>query len=523
MPKKNSFIDKIEEKPKINNINKKKLNIIGFNDIKSEDVESKITQIRNNHSYEKDDLNSINHINKEKNEDVKNQDNNINRYNNNNNEDNYYLNNSNEEINLNNEMNISNDYNMNFYDTNRQKKENSKKDNNSSDVFQNLLPKKSFKKFLQTKIKYYMNEKEIPKEFIDNLKLDENNKDKLKEKNQILKNNISEGKTSKSKFKSIDYSNYYSEGYEEALNINSNKRNNKQNNNNNIYNKSSKNFYINNINKDFELNNNSNNNYDKVLIENKLNKEKIEDLKKELNNQKNEMNEKINKINILENMNDNLKNEMNKLQKNFEYERLNNKETKKNYDIIRSNYTDMKNQYDLLNIKYITLSDENFNYRRDKDLYEKQIKSKNEMIENLLENNSNFKKNKINNKLNKINYETKSSNAIISDYIKNDTKKKDSNNNIENKEKIENNENNKNNKNQTDNKFDKLSFPELQCKRDELIKERKDTYNVYCKIPLKSTSKGQINKRNMLEKQIEEINYDLMLVKLRLKNFKNNK
>ena len=55
------------------------------------------------------------------------------------------------------------------------------------------------------------------------------------------------------------------------------------------------------------------------------------------------------------------------------------------------------------------------------------------------------------------------------------------------------------------------------------MKERRDTNNIYSKIPLKSTSKEQINKRNMLEKKIAEINCDLMIVKLRIKNFNNHK
>ena len=132
--------------------------------------------------------------------------------------------------------------------------------------------------------------------------------------------------------------------------------------------------------------------YDKISLENNLNKEKIENLKKELKYQKSTMNEKLSKINELENVNNSLKREVNKLQKNFELETSTSKEAKENYDLIKSNYNDIKNQLDLLNIKYQALNDENFNFKRDKALYEKQIKTKNEMIESLLENNnaSNF-------------------------------------------------------------------------------------------------------------------------------------
>ena len=370
-----------------------------------------------------------------------------------------------------------------------------------------------------------MNEKEIPKDFINNLKIDENKNKKgehLKEKIKSNKTNKLSRKKTSPNLKTLNYYNYYNEEYLESVNLNNFPKNNSQIQEKKRYNKSTKNF---NHNNNYINDNNYNSNYDEVFFENIINKEKIEDLKKELNNQKSVMMEKINKINMLENMNDNLKNQVNKLQQNFEFEKLNNKEAKKYYNIIKNNYTDMRNQYDLLNIKYITLSYENFNYRRDKDLYEKQIKSKNEMIENLLENNSNFNKNNINNRINKIKNETKSSKIIISDkIISNEKKNKNDNiNNINNKEKKEN-KNKENDKKAIDyNKFEKLSFPELQSKRDELIKERKDTYNIYCKIPLKSTSKEQIIKRNMLEKKIEEINCDLMLVKLKLKNFKNNK
>ena len=557
------------------------------NENESEDLESKITQIKNNriNSYEKDDEISNNIINKERNEDMKiiykknlnkYEKNNQNRYyeNNKHNNINNYLNskknNKKEEINDTNSIDVSQskDYNMNFYDTNTIMNNSNKKANNTtSDVFQNLLPNKSFKKFLNNKIRYYMDEKDIPKEFINNLKINENinnNKNKTKNKSytpnqkknvQMLNlhkyNNDNILSLSINKYNDNSYSNYYNDENIESLSYNY--RSNNKRKMNKTYYKSMKNFYQkNNIVYNDELNNkylnknlnynsrdklfsvdlNNNQkylaNYDKVFIENKINKEKIKNLKKELNNQKTAMNEKLNKINMLENMNDNLKNEMNKLQQNFEYERINNKETEKNYNMIKSNYTDIKNQYDLLNMKYITLSDENYNYRRDKDLYEKQIKTKNEMIENLLENNSSYKKKNINNKLYEINYTTKSSNEIIMDYLKNKNKNENNKNkniniNINNKTENKKQENENNKKVVDYNKFDKLTYPELQCKRDELMKERRDTNNIYSKIPLKSTSKEQINKRNMLEKKIAEINCDLMIVKLRIKNFNNHK
>ena len=550
--KNDSFGNKI---PKDVYGNKNKLNNYYNNDDESKDSESKIIEMKNN-KYEKDDVDNKEEeyfqiINSKIFEQKKKMNNNPkNRYNN---LDIKYKkenkkNNNNNKTNSNNmDVSQSGEYNMNFYDTNRLTNDDIKKIHGKrpADIFQDLLPKKPFKKFLKNKIKYYMNEKDVPKSFIKSLILDENiNRIQSKTPNskkciqiKTYKNNIKDLNSS-SNNKTFEYSNYYNDDYLgnkiTKKKYNNNRKDNKYKSMKNFYKKNSVeniddlNNYLNYISHNnlylFDDNNEKFHlNYDKVIIENKINEEKIKNLKKELNEQKTVMNEKLNKINILENINDNLKYEINKLQENFEYERINNKETKRNYDIIKSNYTNMKNQYDLLNIKYINLSDENYNYKRNKDLYERQIKTKNEMIENLIEHSSSFKRNNINNKLNEIYIQTKSSNEIMLDYEKNNKKVE----NKENKKKIE--ENNK--KNEKDkkveernrNKYDKLTFPELQCKRDELTQERRDLNNIYCKIPLKSTSRELINKREKIEKRIEEINYDLMVVKLRIKNFKNHK
>ena len=535
--------------------NKNKLNNYYNNDDESKDSESKIIEMKNN-KYEKDDVDNKEEeyfqiINSKIFEQKKKMNNNPkNRYNNLDikyKKENKKNNNINKANSNNMDVSQSGEYNMNFYDTNRLTNDDIKKIHGKrpADIFQDLLPKKPFKKFLKNKIKYYMNEKDVPKSFIKSLILDENiSRIQSKTPNskkciqiKTYKNN-NKDLNSSSNNKTFEYSNYYNDDYFgnkiTKKKFNNNRKDNKYKSMKNFYKKNSVeniddlNNYLNYISHNnlylFDDNNEKFHlNYDKVIIENKINEEKIKNLKKELNEQKTVMNEKLNKINILENINDNLKYEINKLQENFEYERINNKETKKNYDIIKSNYTNMKNQYDLLNIKYINLSDENYNYKRNKDLYERQIKTKNEMIENLIEHSSSFKRNNINNKLNEIYIQTKSSNEIMLDYEKNNKKVE----NKENKKKIE--ENNK--KNEKDkkveernrNKYDKLTFPELQCKRDELTQERRDLNNIYCKIPLKSTSRELINKREKIEKRIEEINYDLMVVKLRIKNFKNHK
>ena len=495
-------------KPKINNIKYK--NSLGQKNNEFEDLESRITQIKHLSSYSKDDLNiniTPDKIKKENNKNKNNiNENNINQINNNTN----ILKESDMNSCNNFEINESN-YDMNFYDTMRKSmNENSK---NPVGAFESLLPNKYFKKFLKDKIKYYMDEKDIPTSFIKNLYLERG----------IGGNSNSNGYNNFDiNFKSIDY---------EKLNLNI-YQNETLNNHNNIHNHKNKKMMKSNDtkrNKSMDIfhrnknnyNTNNNNHYKNIFIENKINKEKLEEMEKELNEKKYEMNEKMQKINLLENMNDNLKQEMNKLQKNFENERIDNTQNRKNYAMIKNCYNDIKNQYDLLNMKYMTLNDENFNFRRNKELYERQIALKNEMIENLIENKTNLQKEKVNNEINKINYSTKNSRKIISTYLKKNTEDKKleekTNDNMNNSK-----ENNKNN-NIDYNKYDKLSFPELQCKRDELTKERKDINNIYSKIPLKSNNRDLINKKNDLEKRLKEINCELMLVKLSLKNHKNNK
>ena len=260
--------------------------------------------------------------------------------------------------------------------------------------------------------------------------------------------------------------------------------------------------------------------YDKMSLENNLNKEKIDELKKELKLQKGEMNEKQNKISELENINNTLKNEMNKLQKNYDEETTMNKEAKQNYDLIKANYNDIKNQYDLLNIKYQSLTDENFNFKRDKALYEKQIKTKNQMIESLIENKSNILNNKFKFDFNEEKEET--NHEMYLDYLKNKNISKEINQKEEKDNGIKKNSEDKNKNGEIDyNKFDRLTYPELQSKRDELVNERKNINNVFSKIPLKSSYKSQIQKRNDLEKKLNDINCDLAIIKLRMKNLKN--
>ena len=488
-------------KPKINNINYK--NSLGKKK-EIEDLESKVSQIKQITSYSKDDLN----ININSSPDKNKKDNNKFKFNNN------IINknmNSIKESDINSNSNFDNNesnYDMNFYDTLRKSKiEDSK---NQIGVFESLLPNKSFKKFLKDKIKYYMDEKDIPTSFIKNL-YDESIVGNIPNSEKINNLEANYGSINNEKLNINVYQNeiQYNNNTHKPQNKNKNKMNNIKRN------KSLDLFYPNK-----KLTNK--NNYTNILLENDINKKQLEEMQKELTVQKNEMNEKNQKINLLQNMNNNLKQEMNKLQENFENERIDNTQNRKNYAMIKTCYNDIKNQYDLLNMKYMTLNDENFNFRRNKELYERQLALKNEMIENLIENKTNLQKQKVKNQLNKINFSTKNSHKIITTFLQNnnkeDKKLEEKNNDIKNIKEKNNSINNIDY-----NKYNKLSFPELQCKRDELTKERKDINNIYSKIPLKTYNKEINNKRNNLEKRLQEINCELMLVKLSIKNFKNHK
>ena len=59
-------------------------------------------------------------------------------------------------------------------------------------------------------------------------------------------------------------------------------------------------------------------------------------------------------------------------------------------------------------------------------------------------------------------------------------------------------------------------------KRDELLRDRKNTTNEYYKIPNKANSQ-QIKKRNELEIKLDQINNDLAKIRIRINILKNNK
>jgi len=371
------------------------------------------------------------------------------------------------------------DYN-NYYGTLKE----SRYKNNSYEIdiiknekqFDNLIPKKPFRKFLKSKIKYYMKENSIPKKFILEFI---NQKNYIKPDGKII--SLSQEKNGFNNLKEYyENDDYYIAKKKKKKNALKEEKNSLVNEIKNLK------IYLDNSKSEIEKKNEEIKSYlmtyDRIMGENEKNIKKIKNLENILDAKNNEVEEKNNKINELNNINNQLEKQMKKLKEEYINESINNKETKKSYSLIKNNYYDIKNQYDLLNIKYKTLSDENYNYKRDKILYEKEIKTKNNFIDDLIRGNKNRNKNK--------KKETP---------IKKEEEKKE--NNFEEYNNIE----------------------ELMNIRDELVGERNFINNEFYKIPTKANYK-QNERKNELEKRISQINSDLAKIRIRiniLKGLKN--
>ena len=256
--------------------------------------------------------------------------------------------------------------------------------------------------------------------------------------------------------------------------------------------------------------------FDRINTENEQNKKRIENLEHELSIKNFEVEEKKNEINELNSKNSNLEKEMKKLKQEYMSETINNQETKENYVIIKNNYNDIKNQYDLLNIKYQTLSDENYNFKRDKMLYEKELKSKNIMIEDLMQSNNSRKK-ELRGQLNKLEL-NKIEEKEIKDYLNSNKKERKE----KEKEEIIKEKNDIQEKNQKQKYFEELNIDELMNLRDGLIGERNFINNEFYKIPTKATIK-QNQRKEELEKRIAQINNELAKIRIRINILKEAK
>ena len=392
--------------------------------------------------------------------------------------------------------------------------------------FQNLVPKTSFQKFLASKLKYYMNEDQIPKKYITefivkkyrnkrNLDINSSDLNNLQQQKDIEidlnkiknyyedQNIITEIKRSKSKMKkNIQNENIILEDENKKLMSTINQLKD----------------YIDNTKEEMMKRENELkdylNSFERINTENEENKRRIENLENQLKSKKYEIEEKKNEIYELSNINYNLENEMKKLKEEYMTEAINNRETNENYSIIKKNYYDIKNQYDLLNIKYKTLSDENFNYKRDKMLYEKELKSKNIIIDDLIYNN---KKKEIKGQLNKLELNN-IDDEEIKKFLINNKKEKKEKEQISKEQKYNEEENN----NKTEKFFEKLNIEELMDRRDELIGERNYLTNEFYKIPTKANMK-QNQKRIECEQRISQINNELAKIRIRINILKESK
>ena len=543
----------------------------------------------NNDLYKKDSLTN------NQNEDVSNYNmnfyeskilagNNLNDINSNFSNSNILLKNSenNTSCNVSNNINEYNNYYNQYIKTTNSYNETSNEQNCSKNgkEFKNLIPNNAFKKFLTSKIKYYMKEDSIPKKFISQFFEDKNNNKAKKTnsfRNQLYKNidlNMFNNKKiyeknlltdeNQKELDSIGRKHYLKSQRINHLALDIEENNYEYENLNNKYNRKNemiKEEYemkktllldqnkelINKINELQGVIDNSKNQmeerdkqikkylstYDKISSENEENKKKIENLVDELKAKNNEVEEKKKKINELNNINNNLENKMIKLKEEYVNEAMNNKETKENYVSIKNDYNDMKNQYDLLNIKYQTLSDENFNFRRNNLLYEKELKTKNLMIEDLLQSNSNIKQRELNGRLNKLQlYQAdESENEKYFNAPGGETKEEGTNtieektgDNTNVKKEEKNVKDKKENEKKVDNRnFEDYGLDELKSTRDQLLIDRKNVTNEYYKLPTKGINSAQIKKRNDLELKLEQINRDLARLRIRINILKKSK
>lgn len=294
------------------------------------------------------------------------------------------------------------------------------------------------------------------------------------------------------------------------------------------------------------------NKYDSLIQENQALTTKIENMQIDINIEKNDGNKKTEKISELQKKISALDQDHRDLLKIIELESTIFKETKQNYELFKGNYIEIKNQYDLLNIKYQSISDENFNYKRDLLLYEKELKNKNEMIDklrnNLLDNakyalnndsnlysrldthnstvtNANMNTN-TNTNLNPTvgirddNHSKSQSPNRKNNYLKN--AKKNKGGHSTNKSLEKQNENIQDNSNKEDNKIltksQQVKF--IEIKISKLNKERNNINNDLNKLPVHPKKKNAIEQKKEMEIKIEQLGSDLVKLMLEMKRLK---
>ena len=236
---------------------------------------------------------------------------------------------------------------------------NEKKDKNNT--FNNLINNKTFKKFLESKIKYYVEENEIPVKFINSLSLRKNKNIIPNKNNKILKN--------KNHF--IAYDKFYDSRDESQIK-----------DNNNIE-----------IKKDLESQNKKQNlieipNYKKLECDNLRKSKEIENLKEELKNQKIMMDEKKEIINELKNINHNLEKQVNDLTYKYYYDKIMKKNNNSNlirknimlgfFDELNKNATDLDYKKEQIqNLK----EDKKRDNKENNSFFDELIRKKNRLIQ----------------------------------------------------------------------------------------------------------------------------------------------
>jgi len=262
------------------------------------------------------------------------------------------------------EYKYKDNYEKDFYPPKILKNEkNERKDKNNT--FNNLINNKTFKKFLKNKIKYYVEENEIPMKFINSLSLRKNKNIIPNKDNKILKN--------ENHF--MTYDNFYDSRDESQ---------------------SRENNYIENR-KNLESKNKKQNlkiipNYKKLECDNLKKSKEIENLKEELRNQKIMMDEKKEIINELKNINQNLEKQVSDLTYKYYYDKVmkKNNNSNSNSNLIRKNKI-----LDFFNVQNKNITDINnkkeqiHNLKEDKkrdnkeniSIFDELIRKKNKLIQ----------------------------------------------------------------------------------------------------------------------------------------------
>ena len=239
----------------------------------------------------------------------------------------------------------------------------------------------------------------------------------------------------------------------------------------------------------------------KIILSKKIKNEIDPATISKYNNEKKSEIEKSELINI----NEELKNKITELKKEVELSK--NELKKKDKKLLK-----YLNKYDKI------ASENALNMFEIENLEEELMKNKNEMyiktkrIKELTDKNNGLEQEM--NKL-KIYYKNK-------DYIF-EYSKRDNNNKIDlNKMNINNDKQNIKKENDIENdNFEGLGEEELHNKRNEYIKERDKITNLYEKLPIKLVSKEQFNQKQELENRLKKINNNLMKIRLQLKIYNN--